>query len=82
MNFKEYIELHKPSIYEKICEYVPLKEPIGHHGIMRDYIDRQGKYARPGLVMLCGQLFGAKPEKLIVPASCTAAFGRLDTHAG
>ena len=69
MNFKEYIEIHRPSIYSKICEYVPLKEPIEHHKIMRDYIDRKGNYRRPGLVMLTGQIFGAKPEELIIPAA-------------
>jgi len=69
MNFKEYIEIYRPSIYAKICEYVPLKEPIAHHQIMRDYIDRQGSYRRPGLVMLTGQLFGASPEDLILPAA-------------
>ena len=66
MNFKEYIELHREGIYSKICEYVPVKEPVEHHAIMRDYVDRQGSYRRPGLVMLTGQLFGAKPEDLIV----------------
>jgi geranylgeranyl diphosphate synthase type II len=69
MNFKEYIEIHKDSIYSKICEYVPLKEPAEHHSIMRDYIDRKGSYRRPGLVLLMGQLFGAKPEDLMLPAA-------------
>ncbi len=69
MNFKEYIEIHRPSIYAKICEYVPMAEPKAHHQIMRDYIDRQGAYRRPGLVMLTGELFGAKPEDLVVPAA-------------
>ena len=69
MNFKEYIESIRPSIYAKICEYVPLKEPVEHHKIMRDYVDRQGSYRRPGLVMLTGQLFGATQEDLLVPAA-------------
>lgn len=69
MNFKEYIELHRQEIYSKICEYVPVKEPKEHYAIMRDYIDRQGSYRRPGLVMLTGQLFGAKIEELLLPAA-------------
>ena len=69
MNFKEYIGLHRGEIYSKICEYVPLKEPAGHYRIMRDYIDRQGSYRRPGFVMLGGQLFGAEPKDLILPAA-------------
>jgi geranylgeranyl diphosphate synthase type II len=69
MNFKEYIEQHRDNIYSKICEYVPIKEPVAHHSIMRDYIDRKGKYARPGLLMLTGQLYGAKVEDLLLPAA-------------
>jgi geranylgeranyl pyrophosphate synthase len=69
MNFKEYVELHRAMIYSTICEYVPLKEPVEHHSIMRDYIDRKGNYRRPGLVLLAGQLFGAKPEELMLPAA-------------
>ncbi len=69
MNFKEYIELNRPLVYSKICEYVPMKEPSEHYAIMRDYIDRQGSYRRPGLVMLVGQMFGAKKEDLVLPAA-------------
>jgi geranylgeranyl diphosphate synthase type II len=69
MNFKEYIELHRKEVYSKICEYVPLKEPREHYEIMRDYIDRQGSYRRPGLVMLAGQMFGAKTDALLIPAA-------------
>lgn len=69
MNFKEYIELHRASIYQKICQYVPIKEPIAHYAIMRDYIDRQGSYRRPGLVLLAGQMFGADLDELMLPAA-------------
>ncbi|VVB77407.1 Geranylgeranyl diphosphate synthase [uncultured archaeon] len=69
MNFKEYIELHRKEVYSKICDYVQVKEPAEHYGIMRDYIDRQGSYRRPGLILLCGQLFGASIEDLLLPAA-------------
>ncbi len=69
MNFKEYIEQYRSGIYSMICNYVQMKEPMGHYKITRDYIDRQGSYRRPGLVMLTGQLFGAKPEELMLPAA-------------
>ena len=68
-NFNELIAAYKPLIYQKICEYVPMKEPADHYKIMRDYIDRQGKYARPGLLVLVGLMYGAKPEDLILPAA-------------
>jgi geranylgeranyl diphosphate synthase type II len=69
MNFKDYIELHRDEVYRKICEYIPIKEPEGHYRIVRDYSDRQGSYRRPGLLMLSGQLFGAREDELVLPAA-------------
>lgn len=69
MNFKEYIEEHRKLVYDTICDYVPMKEPKEFYGIMRDYIDRQGSYRRPGLIMLTGQMFGATIEQLTLPAA-------------
>ncbi|MCL5100733.1 MAG: polyprenyl synthetase family protein [Candidatus Marsarchaeota archaeon] len=69
MEFKEYVTLHKNTIYSKICDYIPLKEPSQYYSMIRDYTDRQGKYRRPGLLMLTGQVFGAKVENLILPAA-------------
>ncbi len=66
--FKEFIELYRAPVYKKICEYLPVKEPAVH-SIMRDYVDRQGSYRRPGLVMLTGKLFGADTEELLLPAA-------------
>lgn len=69
MDFLEYIELHRKEVYDKICEYIPIKEPIGHYKIAREYVDRQGSYRRPGLVMLTAQLYGASPEEALLPAA-------------
>ena len=69
MSFKEFIELHRPKIHTTIKSYVSLKEPLSHYKIMVDYIDRKGKYGRPGLLMLVGMLYGAKPDDLYLPAA-------------
>lgn len=69
MDFKEYIKLHRQEIYSTICNYVQIKNPIEHYKITRDYSDRQGSYRRPGLIMLTGQMFGAKIDDLIIPAA-------------
>ncbi len=69
MNFKDYIEQHRKLVYDMICKYVPYKEPREFYGIMRDYVDRQGSYRRPGLIMLTGQMFGVPLEKLVLPAA-------------
>ena len=69
MNFKEYIELHRNKVYSTICKYVPIKEPEENYRIMREYIDRQGSYRRPGLVLLSAQLFGASVDSALLPAA-------------
>ncbi len=69
MDFKEYIQLHRQEIYSTICNYVQIKNPIEHYKITRDYSDRQGSYRRPGLILLTGQMLGAKIEDLIIPAA-------------
>jgi geranylgeranyl diphosphate synthase type II len=68
-NFKELAEKYRGDVYKKICEYVPMKEPLGHYKIMRDYIDRQGKYRRPALLLLTAFLYGAKLEDALLPAA-------------
>ena len=67
MNFKEFIEQYRNKVYSTICSYV--KEESDADKIMRDYIDRQGSYRRPGLVMLSGLLFGASEDELLLPAA-------------
>jgi len=69
MNFKEYIELHRNKVYSTICKYMPIKEPEENYRIMREYIDRQGSYRRPGLVLLSAQLFGASVDSALLPAA-------------
>ncbi len=67
--FKELAEKYKPIVYQKICDYVPIKEPENHYKIMRDYIDRQGKYRRPALLLLTAFLYGADLEEALLPAA-------------
>ncbi len=69
MEFKDFVDKYKDDIYKKICEYVPLKEPMGHYQIMRDYIDRRGKYRRPGLLLLTAHLYGGTLKDALLPAA-------------
>lgn len=66
--FKEFIEECRGMVIAKIREYVSEKDHKAYR-IMRDYIDRQGSYRRPGLVMLTGKLFGAGVDDLVLPAA-------------
>lgn len=69
MEFKEYIAFNREAIHSKILDYLPIREPVEYSTMVRDYSDRQGKYVRPGLLMLCGEMFGAKSQDLILPAA-------------
>lgn len=69
MNFKEYIESNRDIIYSEIMRYLRLKEPLEHYAMVRDYSERMGSYRRPGLLMLCGQMFDASKDDLLLPAA-------------
>ena len=68
-SFGELVEFYRPRVHKQILEYMPMKEPKQHYIIARDYVERQGKYARPGLLLTSGLFFGAKPDDLILPAA-------------
>ena len=40
MNFKEYIESNRNTIYSEIMKYLRLKEPLEHYAMVRDYSER------------------------------------------
>ncbi len=69
MEFSEYVDSRRGAIYSKICEYIPIREPEEHYHMVREYSDRQGKYRRPGLLMLTGEIFGAHVDKLLSPSA-------------
>lgn len=69
MKFEEYTEIHKETIYSKICEYLPRKAPEEHYKMVREYVDRKGKYTRPSLLLLWTELHGGKLEDAVLPAA-------------
>ena len=69
MQFLKYVENHKESVYNKICEYLPKKAPEEHYKMVRVYVDRRGKYVRPSLLLLWTELHGGKLEDAILPAA-------------
>lgn len=68
-SFKEYVSKYRDSVYSKIMEYLPLKEPEAHYRMVRDYSERMGSYRRAGFILLTGEMFGEKPENLFLPAA-------------
>src|SRR5208282_5015099 len=69
MDFKEYISLNRSDVHSKIMDYLDFKGPDDYSKIIKDYSERQGKYVRPGLLLLSGEMFGAKQKNLILPAA-------------
>lgn len=69
MKFEDYLAKHKDAIYNSICEYVPKDCPEAHYKMVREYVDRRGKYARPALLLLWAELHGAKAEQALLPAA-------------
>jgi len=69
MKFEEYIGKHKETVYNTICGYLPRGAPEEHHKMVREYVDRKGKYARPSLLLLWAELYGGKLEDAILPAA-------------
>ena len=59
----------KAPVWNKIKEYLPEKAPHRHYEMIKEYPLRQGKYFRPGLVMLGAQLFGGKAKKALLTAA-------------
>ena len=69
LSFENYVEQHKETIYNKICEYLPGGTPEEHYKMVRVYVDRKGKYVRPSLLLLWTELHGGKLEDAILPAA-------------
>ena len=81
-DFAEYRAQYRDLVYQTICRYLPIPSPkelrrgetdltstAMHLKITREYVDRRGKYMRPGLLLLSGQMFGANMDDLILLAA-------------
>ncbi len=69
INFiSELAKLKKP-IWLEIKKYLPNKTPTSHYKMVREYPSRQGKYFRPGLVILGTKMFGGNPSRAILTAA-------------
>lgn len=69
IDFKKELKKLKKPVWKKIKRYLPNKEPREHYAIVKEYPLRQGKYFRPGLVLLATEMFNGKREKAILTAA-------------
>jgi geranylgeranyl diphosphate synthase type II len=73
MDFNEFTSLYKERIYQTICGYIPTREPRKHYEIVRNYVDRKGKYGRAMLIVLWTALYNGDINNAILPAASLQA---------
>jgi len=69
IDIKEELRKLKEPVWKEYKKYLPLKEPEEHYRMVREYPERQGKYLRPGLVMLSTDMHGGNPNDAILTAA-------------
>lgn len=63
--FRAYVAQYIKPIFEVVFSYLDNFPGGGDRHALLDYSVRKGKYTRGGLLMLFGELYGAKPESLL-----------------
>jgi geranylgeranyl diphosphate synthase type II len=69
INFRDELAALKEPVWQEIQKYLPTQEPFGHYEMVREYPERQGKYFRPGLVVLATAMFGGNPSRAYLTAA-------------
>lgn len=69
IDFLQELNKLKPQIWQSIEPYLPADPSDDFHAIIRDYPSRQGKYFRPGLILLANEMFGGNREQAILTAA-------------
>jgi len=67
--FLKYLELIKKPVFNHIRLFLPQGEPRSHYNIVREYPERQGKYFRPGLLLMVSELYGGKRKQAVPVAA-------------
>jgi geranylgeranyl diphosphate synthase type II len=81
MDFLKELESLKSPVWRVLRSYLPDKYPKRHYEMVRDYPERQGKYLRPGLLLLStGMLEGSQKKALLLAAAIQASEDWLLIH--
>ncbi|MDD4082005.1 MAG: polyprenyl synthetase family protein [Sphaerochaetaceae bacterium] len=67
--FLDYINKHRNQIHSKIIDYIPNGLPERFDSMVKEYVNRQGKYARPSFILLWAELHGRDPSTAYLPAA-------------
>lgn len=63
----------KQPVWRTLEKYLPSHDPVDHYNMVRDYPSRQGKYLRPGLLLLSTKMLGGSQEKALLLAAAMQA---------
>lgn len=72
-NFILELERLKKPVWRVLQRYLPNAEPSQHYQMVRDYPSRQGKYLRPGLLLLSTEMLGGSQENALLLAAAIQA---------
>jgi geranylgeranyl diphosphate synthase, type II len=81
INFIEELARLKRPVWEALSSYLNKNDPPGHYKMVEEYPHRQGKYFRPGLLLLSIEMFGGnKAEGVLSGAAVQASEEWLLIH--
>jgi geranylgeranyl diphosphate synthase, type II len=79
--FLDELKKLKQPVWKTLQMYLPSGSPKDHYKMVKDYPERQGKYLRPGLLLLATSMLGGSQEKaLLLAASIQASEDWLLIH--
>ncbi len=73
VDFVEELARLKKPVWRALKSYLPDRYPKDHYKMVSDYPARQGKYLRPGLLLLSTEMLGGSQEKALLLAAAMQA---------
>ncbi len=73
INFLEELLKRRDPVWAALQKYLSIKNPRRHYEMIKEYPLRQGKYLRPGLLLLAIEMFGGNPRLGLLPAAAMQA---------
>ncbi|MFH1741168.1 MAG: polyprenyl synthetase family protein [bacterium] len=69
IDFEAVLKSMRSAVWNKVKEYLPTGLPKDFHELLWEYPTRQGKYFRPGLMILATEMFGGKRSDALLVAA-------------
>lgn len=72
-DFEREMKKRCNMVYDRLYSYLPLKDPLRHYKMVRDYPLRKGKGFRASLCLFACEAFGGDPDKAMGTAAAFQA---------